>query len=81
MGEFQIGLGSRIYVDSFKKSGWKDRLNALEIRKFWDARGLDFPSPSDWAQKNGSIEPDTLKARIEELEAKIKKPVVSVKPK
>ncbi len=81
VGEFQLGLGSRIYVDAFKKSGWKDRLNALEIRKFWDARGLDFPSPSDWAQKNGSIEPDTLKAQIEELEAKIKESVVSVKPK
>ena len=76
--EFQLSLGSRIYVDAFKMSGWKDRLNALEIRKFWDARGLNFPSPADWAQKNGSIEPDTLKTQIEELEEKIKKPVVSV---
>ena len=72
VAEFQLGLGSRIYVDAFKKSGWKDRLNALDIRKFWDARGLDFSSPSDWAQKNGSIEPDTLRTQIEELEEKIK---------
>ena len=67
VAEFQLGLASRIYVDAFKKSGWKDRLNALEIRKFWDERGLDFPSPSDWAQKNDSIELDTLKRQIEEI--------------
>ena len=76
--EFQLGLGSRIYVDAFKKAGWSDRLNALDIRKFWIARGLNFPSPADWAQKNDSSEPDVLKAQIEELEAEIKKPIVSV---
>ena len=76
--EFQVSLGSRIYVDAFKKSGWKDRLNAAEMRAFWDARGLNFPSPTDWAQKNGSMEPDTLRAQIEELEAEIRKPVISV---
>lgn len=76
--EFQLGLGSRIYVDAFKKAGWSDRLNALNIRKFWVARGLNFPSPADWAQKNDSSEPDVLKAQIEELEAEIKKPIVLV---
>jgi hypothetical protein len=48
------------------------------MRAFWDARGLNFPSPTDWAQKNGSMEPDTLRAQIEELEAEIRKPVISV---
>jgi hypothetical protein len=76
--EFQLSLGSRIYVNAFKKSGWKDRLNALEMRAFWGTRGLNFPSPTDWAQKNGSTEPDTLRAQIEELELEIKKPVISV---
>lgn len=76
--EFQLGLGGRIYVDAFKKSGWKDRLNAVEIRSFWSARGLDFPSPAVWAQKNGSSEPDAIKAQIEQLEVEVKKPVVSV---
>jgi hypothetical protein len=80
MKEFQLGLGSHIYVDAFKKAGWKDRLNAVEIRKFWGARGVSFTSPAEWAQKNGSSEPDILKSQIDELEAKIKKPVVSVKP-
>lgn len=78
MAEFQLGLGSRIYVDAFKKSGWKDRLNALDIRKFWEARGLNFPSPAEWAQANGSSEPDVLKGQIEDLEYKISKPVISV---
>lgn len=78
VAEFQLGLGSRIYVDAFKKAGWADRLNAVDIRKFWGARGLSFPSPADWAQKNGSIEPDALKSQIEELEVEIKKPVFSV---
>jgi hypothetical protein len=79
--EFQLGLGSHIYVDAFKKAGWKDRLNAVAIREFWRARGVNLPSPADWAQKNGSSEPNTIKAQIEKLEAEIKKPVVSVKPK
>jgi plasmid replication initiation protein len=70
--EFQLSLGSRIYVDAFKKSGWKDPLNALKIRTFWDARGLVFPSPADWAQKNGSQEPLAFKVQIQELENKLK---------
>lgn len=72
LAEFQLSLGSRIYVDAFKKAGWKDRLNAPDIRKFWEARGLEIPSPADWAQKNGSKEPDVLTAQVEELEAKLK---------
>jgi hypothetical protein len=76
--EFQLSLGSHIYVDAFKKAGWPDRLNALAIRKFWGARGLNFPSAADWAQKDGSSEPDVLKVQIEALEMEIKNPVVSV---
>ncbi|SFL43559.1 replication initiation protein [Shimia haliotis] len=78
--EFQRGLGSSIYVNAFKKGGWKDRLNAVEIRKFWSARDLYLPSPAEWAQKNGSNEPETLKAQIEGLELEIKNSVVSVEP-
>jgi hypothetical protein len=70
--EFQLRLGSRIYVDAFKKAGWKDRLNGPDIKEFWEARGLKFPSPSDWAQKNGSKEPDVLKEQIEAFELKLK---------
>ena len=76
--EFQLSLGSRVYLDAFKKAGWSDRLNAPDIRKFWEARGLDFPFPADWAQKNGSSEPSVLKVKIEELEAEITSAVVSV---
>ena len=68
-------------MDAFKKAGWKDRLNAVAIREFWRARGVNLPSPADWAQKNGSSEPNTIKAQIEKLEAEIKKPVISVKLK
>tara|TARA_B110000977_G_C10927653_1_gene435760 strand:+ start:734 stop:895 length:162 start_codon:yes stop_codon:yes gene_type:complete len=53
----------------------------VEIRKFWCARGVSFPSAADSAQKNGSSEPDALKAQIKELETEVKKPVISVKPK
>jgi hypothetical protein len=76
--EFQLGLSSTIYVNAFKKGGWKDRLTFQDIKKFWQARGLSLPSPPDWAQKNGSQEPDALRAQIEELEAQLKHPVVSV---
>jgi hypothetical protein len=71
-GEFKLGLGSRIYVDAFKKSGWKDRLNAVDIRTFWEARGLDFPSPSDWAAQNGLLTPEALSAQMSDLELKLK---------
>lgn len=76
--EFQLGLSSAIYVNAFKKGGWKDRLTFPDIKKFWEARGLSLPSPADWAQKNGSQEPEALKARIDELEKQLKQPVVSV---
>ena len=74
--EFLRSLSSRVYVDAFKSGGWKDRLNFLDIRKFWEVRGLSLPSPSDWAQKNGSQEPEIIKAKIDELEAQLNKFVV-----
>lgn len=70
--EFQLSLSSKIYVDAYKKGGWKDRLNFQSARKFWEARGLSLPSPAEWAQKNGSKEPDAIRAQIEKLEAAIK---------
>ena len=70
--EFTLGLGSRIYVDAFKKSGWKDRLNAVDIRNFWEARGLDFPSPSDWATQNDLLTPEALSVQMSDLEQKLK---------
>jgi len=76
--EFQLRLSSTIYVNAFKKGGWKDRLTFPDIKKFWEDRGLTLPSPADWAQKNGSQEPEALKARIEELETQLKQPIVSV---
>lgn len=79
--EFQLGLGSAIYVNAFKNGGWKDRLNFQDIKKFWEARGLALPSPAEWAQKNASEEPEALRARIEEIEKQLKQPIVSVKPK
>ena len=72
LADFQLSLGSRIYVDAFKKAGWKDRLNAPDIRNFWEARGLELPSPADWAQKNGSQEPDALSTQVKDLEEKLK---------
>ena len=59
-------------VDAFKNSGWKDRLNAADIRKFWEVRGLAFPSPSDWAAQNDLLTPETLSARMSDLERKLK---------
>ena len=76
--EFQLGLSSAIYVNAFKKGGWKDRLTFPDIKKFWEARGLALPSPAEWAQKNGSQEPEALRAQIKEIEKQLKLPVVSV---
>jgi hypothetical protein len=79
--EFQASLGSTIYVNAFKKGGWKDRLTFQDSIKFWEARGLALPSPADWAQKNGSQEPDAIKAKMQALKEQLKKPVILVKPK
>ncbi len=76
--EFQLGLSSPIYVSAFKKGGWKDRLTFPDIKKFWEARGLALPSPAQWAQKNGSQEPEALRAQIKEIEKQLKQPVISV---
>lgn len=70
--EFQLGLSSAIYVNAFRKGGWKDRLTFPDIKKFWEARGLALPSPAEWAQKNGSQEPEVLRAQIKEIEKQLK---------
>lgn len=69
--EFQQGLSSRIFVDDFKKRGWQSPLVFSDIRAFWEARGLSFPSPALHAQKKGSKEPALLSARIKELEKEL----------
>lgn len=70
--EFQLSLGSHVYVSAFKSNGWKDRLNFQDTKNFWEARGLALPSPADVAQKNSSQEPDALREQIEALEAELK---------
>ena len=69
--EFQQGLSSRIFVDDFKKRGWQSPLIFSDIRAFWEARSLSFPSPALHAQKKGSKEPAVLSARIKELEKEL----------
>lgn len=70
--EFQFSLGGSFSGTTFRKSGWHDRLSFPEIKAFWEARGLDLPSPVQWAQKNGSQEPEALKAQIKEIEKHLK---------
>ena len=69
--EFRLGLENHIYVGTFTRSGWKDRLNFDGIRKFWEARGLSLPSPADVARKSGSKAPDTIRTQIEKIEAQL----------
>jgi hypothetical protein len=69
--EFQLSLGSRIYVDDFKKRGWQSPLIFSDVRAFWEARGHVLPSPALHAEKKGSKEPEALSARIKELEKEL----------
>lgn len=69
--EFQQTLSSKIFVENFKKNGWGDRLSFPSATKFWEDRGISFPSPADVAQKNGSQEPLVLKAQIDALEKEL----------
>lgn len=66
--EFQLSLGGSFSGTTFRKSGWQDRLSFPEIKAFWEARGLDLPSPASWAQDNGTQEPELIQGEIEKLE-------------
>lgn len=79
--DFEAVLPHRVYVDAFRSGGWSDIRIFSDVRTFWDARELPFPSPAIWAQKNGSKEPDVLKARIDALQSNLDKQVISVKLK
>lgn len=76
--EFRRTLSNTSYKNAFQKSGWKGRILFPDIKKYWEARGLALPSPADWAQKNGSQEPEALKVQIQEVERQLEQPVVSV---
>lgn len=71
--EFLASLTAKIFADNFRRNSWADRLNHPAAMKFWEERGLDFPTLQGWAQKSGSIEPLELRSQIEELEEKLKK--------
>lgn len=66
--EFRRTLESRIYIDAFKKGGWKDRLNFPKIKTFWEARGVVFPSPDTWICRDGSPTAEALRNEIQALE-------------
>lgn len=69
---FSESLGSRIYLDEFKKRGWNSALLFSDVKRFWIERGIALPSPTDWAKKSGSKEPEAIKTLISELEAELK---------
>lgn len=71
--EFQLRLGSAVYVNAFKASGWRDRLNFPDICKFWEDRGLTLPSPVEWSDQSGMKAPETIRKNIEALEVKMNK--------
>lgn len=71
--QFETTLSGSIYRSAFRKGGWKDRLTFPEITKFWEDRGLVFPSPADWASEKGLREPAAFKAEVEALEEKLRK--------
>ncbi len=70
---FEEGLDSRIYVDAFRKGGWGDRLNALAVRAFWQEEGVEFPTPAEWAQRNGTEDPASLAAQVRDLQIRLNK--------
>jgi len=71
--EFKLGLTSQVYVDAFKRGGWKDRLTFPESQKFWKTRGLEFPSSTEWAVEKGSQTPPELSSQIADLEEQLNK--------
>lgn len=69
--EFRRSIGSRVYSDAFKKGGWKDRLNFPQIKIFWEAQGVSFPSSDTWVCQDGSLTANILKSKIKQLEEQI----------
>lgn len=70
--EFQLGLGSRIYVDAFKKGGWGSPLTFPDAKTFWEKRDVSFPSPAEFAKETGADSAEDIRLEIETLEQKLK---------
>lgn len=70
--EFVANLGSKFYVDDFKRSGWSGSLIFLDVCAYWKSKGLDFPNIQQVAKSHGVLDWNGLLSELDELEQQVK---------
>lgn len=70
--EFVTSLGSKFFVDDFKRSGWSGSLIFLDVSAYWKSKGLDFPNIQQVAQSHGVSDWAAFLEKLDVLEKQVK---------
>ena len=68
---FEETLATRLFVTEFRKRGWETRATFPDALRYWQARGTPLPSFDEFAGTQTTKTPDSMRARITELEKEL----------
>lgn len=68
---FEETLATRLFVTEFRKRGWETRATFPDALRYWQARGTPLPSFDEFAGTQTTKTPDSMRARIAELEKEL----------
>ena len=68
---FEETLTTRLFVTEFRKRGWETRATFPDALRYWQARGTPLPSFDEFAGTQTTKTPDSMRARIAELEKEL----------
>jgi len=71
LASFEETLATRLFVTEFRKRGWDTRATFPDALRFWQARGTLLPSFEQFAATQTTKTPDSMRARIAELEKEL----------
>lgn len=71
LAAFEKTLATRLFVEEFRKRGWDTRATFPDALRFWQARGTPLPSFDQFAATQIAATPDSMRARITELEKEV----------
>jgi hypothetical protein len=71
LASFEETLATRLFVTEFRKRGWDTRATFPDALRFWQARGTPLPSFEQFAATQTTKTPDSMRARITELEKEL----------
>lgn len=72
LASFEETLATRLFVTEFRKRGWETRATFPDALRYWQARGTTLPSFDEFVGTQTTKTPDSMRARIAELEAELK---------